>query len=150
MIKGVIIKKLNKYTDNRGWLCEIFRNNENTLKSAMGYVSETKSGVIRGPHEHQKQNDFFIFLGPGKFKLYLWENRKGQKSFHKLYTYEFGEGAAASVIVPAGVVHAYECISKKSGWVINLPDKLYKGKNKKGIVDEIRWEAQENSPFVIK
>jgi dTDP-4-dehydrorhamnose 3,5-epimerase len=149
MIEGVVIKKLNKYDDERGWLAEIFRNDEDSLKPVMGYISQTKPGVVRGPHEHKEQADFFIFAGPGKFKLYLWENRAGKENYRKLETYEFGEDNPASIIVPAGVVHGYKCISDKPAWVINLPDKLYKGEGKKEESDEVRWEGVDDSPFQI-
>lgn len=149
MFSEVIIKELKKNSDGRGWLTEIFRIDETDLKPEMGYVSITKPGVARGPHEHKNQSDFFVFLGPGKFRLYLWENRKGKENFRKLKTYEVGEGNPVSVIVPPGVVHGYKCISEESGMVINLPDKLHRGEGKKDEVDEIRWEADENSPFVI-
>lgn len=148
-MNDVIIKELKKNSDDRGWLTEIFRIDETGLKPEMGYVSITKPGVARGPHEHKNQSDFFVFLGPGKFRLYLWENRKDKENFRKLKTYEVGEGNPVSVIVPPGVVHGYKCISEEPGLVINLPDKLYMGEGKKDEVDEIRWEADENSPFVI-
>lgn len=149
MIKGIIIKELKKYKDERGWLAEIFRRDEIALNPAMGYVSMTKPGIIRGPHEHKNQSDFFIFLGPGKFRLYLWENRKANKNFRQKETYEFGEDNPASIIIPAGVVHAYKCISEIPAIVINLPDKLYKGERKKEEVDEIRWEITDDNPFVV-
>ncbi|MCG2698591.1 WxcM-like domain-containing protein, partial [Candidatus Parcubacteria bacterium] len=72
MINGVIIKKLNKYKDERGWLAEIFREDEDCYKPVMSYVSATNPGVVRGPHEHVKQSDCFVFVGPGDFELYLW------------------------------------------------------------------------------
>jgi dTDP-4-dehydrorhamnose 3,5-epimerase len=149
MFKGVIIKELKKYNDERGWLAEIFRSDETDLKLEMGYVSMTKPNVARGPHEHKEQADFFVFLGPGKFRLYLWENREGEENFRELQTYEFGEDNPASVVVPPGVVHGYKCISDVSGLVINFPDKLYRGEGKKEEVDEIRWEGVEGSPFKI-
>lgn len=148
MIEGVIINKLEKFDDNRGWLAEFFRNDQIDFDPAMGYVSETKSGVARGPHEHVSQSDFFVFL-IGKFRLYLWDNREGAKDYRKLETYDLGEDQAASVIIPPGVVHAYKCISDTSGIVINLPDKLYRGKNKSEEVDEIRWEDDTDSPFIL-
>jgi len=148
MIKGVKIKKLNTFFDERGWLTEVFRNDMTDFCPAMSYVSETKSGVIRGPHEHVRQSDFFVFL-IGKFRLYLWDNRKGVKNFRRLETIEVGDDNPVSVMIPPGVVHAYKCISKKPGLVINMPDKLFGGKGKKGKVDEIRWEDKD-SPFVVK
>ena len=149
MIKGVKITKLDKFNDERGWLAEFFRNDETDYKPVMGYVSQTKPGVARGPHEHLEQSDFFVFLS-GAFKLYLWDNREGAENYRKLEVVEVGEDNPCSVIVPPGVVHGYKCVSENSGLVINLPDKLYKGKDKKEEVDEIRWEAMEDSPFVIE
>lgn len=148
-MNGVIIKELKKNKDDRGWLAEIFRMDENSLNPAMCYVSITKPGVARGPHEHKNQSDFFVFMGPGKFRLYLWENREGKENFRELKTYEVGEGNPVSVIVPPGVVHGYKCVSEEPGLVINLPDKLYKGEGKRDKVDEIRCEGVDGSPFVI-
>lgn len=148
-MSDIIIKELKKNSDNRGWLAEIFRMDETNINPAMCYVSITKPGVARGPHEHKNQSDFFVFLGPGKFRLYLWENRKGKENFRELKTYEVGADNPVSVIVPPGVVHGYKCISEEPGLAINLPDKLYCGENKKDEVDEIRWETNNDSPFVI-
>jgi len=74
MIKDVIIKKINKNEDRRGWLAEIYRRDEIDFQPAMSYVSLTRPGVIRGPHEHKYQSDCFIFIGPGNFELHLiWD-----------------------------------------------------------------------------
>ncbi len=74
-IEGVLFKPLKQHADVRGWLIELFRDDEMPPEDQprMGYVSETLPGVARGPHEHVEQSDYFLFLGPGDFKLYLWE-----------------------------------------------------------------------------
>ena len=149
MIEGVIIKKLEKFTDERGWLSEIFRNDEMKYQPVMAYVSVTKPGVVRGPHEHKLQSDFFVFPGPGIFKLYLWDNRQGSELFRQEEILEVGESNPVAVLVPPGVVHGYKCVSTEPAYSINFPDKLYKGENKKEEVDEIRWEKDSNSPFKI-
>jgi len=148
-IEGVIIKKLTSHEDNRGYLTEIYREDEDTIKTAMCYVSFTKFNQIRGPHEHLEQTDFFIFLGSGDFELYLWDNRKKSKTFGNKIKITVGENNKVKVIVPPGVVHGYKSISKTGSVCINLPDKLYAGKNKKENVDEIRHENDENSKFKI-
>jgi dTDP-4-dehydrorhamnose 3,5-epimerase len=76
-IDGVIWRPLRKYQDGRGWLCELFRHDEAPpeFHPVMGYISLTERGVARGPHEHTGQADFFCFLGPSNFKMYLWDNR---------------------------------------------------------------------------
>jgi dTDP-4-dehydrorhamnose 3,5-epimerase len=149
MIEGVIIKKLEKLTDERGWLAEIFRNDEIKYQPAMAYVSVTNPGIVRGPHEHKAQSDFFVFLGPGTFNLYLWDNRKESKTFKQEDVLEVGENNQVAVIVPPGVVHGYKCISTEPAYSLNFPDKLYKGEGKKEEVDEIRWEKDLASPFKI-
>jgi len=150
MIKNLIVKELKKYDDERGWLCEIFREDEVDYKVPMIYISETKPNVVRGPHEHKEQSDLFVFIGPGKFKLYLWDNRKDSETYQEKMEIEGGEDNLISVIVPPGVVHGYKCISDIPAWGINLPNKLYRGKNKTEEIDEIRWEEDPNSPFKIK
>jgi dTDP-4-dehydrorhamnose 3,5-epimerase len=149
MIKDVIIKKLDKYEDERGWLSEIWRSDEINFRPEMSYVSLTNPGMIRGPHEHKFQTDIFAFLGPGNFEFFLWDNREDSPTFQENMKMEVGENNPSLIIVPPGIVHGYRCIGDKPAWCINLPDKLYKGENKKEEIDEIRWEQDPNSPFKI-
>ena len=148
-IAGVIIKELQKYNDDRGWLAEIYRDDETDFRPVMSYVSITKPGAARGPHEHVKQSDCFVFVGPGTFTLHLWDNRQNSPTYGEHFTAEYGEECPAAVIIPPGVVHGYKCVSKIPSLVINLPDALYGGQGKQEEVDEIRWEKDPNSPFKI-
>jgi len=155
MIKDVIIKKLHKNTDQRGWLAEYWRSDETDYKPVMSYVSVTKPGIIRGPHEHKEQSDCFVFLGPGNFELHLWDNRNGRRGLptsptnREYIKLEVGEDNPCLVIVPPGIVHGYKCISQIPAYSINLADKLYKGEGKREEIDEIRWENREDSPYKI-
>ena len=149
MIDGVIIKQSTKYEDARGWLAEFWCDDETDYRPVMGYVSVTKPGVVRGPHEHTKQSDCFVFLGPGDFELYLWDRRAGSATGGEYFKEIFGDKNPAMIIVPPGVVHGYKCVSNTDGWCINFPDKLYKGEGKKEEVDEIRWEEKPDSPYKI-
>lgn len=150
MIKDVLIRKIAKYSDERGWLAEVFRNDELDFKPTMSYVSLTKPGIVRGPHEHVAQSDCFIFVGPGTFRLYLWDRRQDSKTNGESLEIEVGENNPCLVIVPPGVVHGYKCISKIPAFSINFPNKLYKGLGKKEKIDEIRWEQDSTSPYQIK
>jgi len=149
MINGVIIKELKKFSDDRGWLTEIYRRDEIDLSPAMSYVSLTLPGVARGPHEHVYQSDYFIFIGPGNFRLHLWDRRADSSTKGEKMEIEVGENNPCTVLVPPGVVHGYQCISDVPALSINFPDKLYKGIAKKDEIDEIRWEQDENSPYKI-
>ncbi len=149
MIQNIVIKKLNKFEDARGWLAEIYRQDETSYRPSMSYVSVTEPRASRGPHEHERQTDCFIFLGPGDFELHLWDRQPGSQTEGQYMKLEVGEKNPTMVIVPPGVVHGYKCVSEKDGWCINLPDKLYKGEGKREAVDEIRWEDRKDSPYKI-
>jgi dTDP-4-dehydrorhamnose 3,5-epimerase len=149
MIEGVIIKELKKNEDERGHLMEIYRHDEVDYQVAMSYLSWTKPGVARGPHEHVYQSDYFIFPGPGTFRLYLWDRRLGSPTNGEKMTLDVGVDNPAVVIVPPGVVHGYQAISEEPALSINFPDKLYRGILKQEEVDEIRWEKDPNSPYQI-
>ena len=149
-ISDVIVKSLEEFRDKRGWLTEIYRLDVNHYQPCMGYVSYTRCADVRGPHEHIKQSDFFIFVGPGNFALYLWDNRPTSPSYKKFTKLIVGNTNKVSVLVPPGVVHGYKSISRKGSISINLPDRLYRGIDKKEDVDEIRHENDENSEFKIE
>jgi dTDP-4-dehydrorhamnose 3,5-epimerase len=149
MIKGVIIKKLEKFIDERGWLAEIYRSDEIDYQPVMSYISMTKPGIIRGPHEHVYQSDCFVFVGLGSFELHLWDRRTNSQTKGEYQKLKVGENNPTMVIVPPGVVHGYKCVSKIPAYSINLVDKLYKGEGKREEVDEIRWEAKDGSPYKI-
>lgn len=150
-IHDVVIRELTKYQDKRGWLTELFRSDEiePELLPAMSYISQTEPGIARGPHEHKDQADFFCFIGPSTFRLYLWDARPTSLTYGCKMVFEAGEQKPQSVIVPPGVVHAYRNVGTNSGWVINLPNKLYAGDKRKEPVDEIRHEDKPDSPFKL-
>jgi dTDP-4-dehydrorhamnose 3,5-epimerase len=148
-IDGVIWKPLRKYTDARGWLCELFRNDElpAAFHPVMAYISMTEPGIARGPHEHVDQADFFCFLGPSNFKMYLWDNRQGSPTYGNHQTDVVGADKPMALVVPVGVVHAYKNVGGECGLVFNAPNRLFKGPGRKQPVDEIRHEDDPDSPF---
>lgn len=150
-IDDVVIKPLKKFSDHRGWLIEIYRNDEvePVYRPVMMYVSETVPGVARGPHEHVEQTDIFGFIGPSTFKLYLWDNRESSRTRGNKMTVLVGEENPCSVLIPPGIVHAYKNVGSIPGWVMNCPNQLYAGEGKKGPVDEIRHEDRPDSPFIL-
>jgi dTDP-4-dehydrorhamnose 3,5-epimerase len=141
-INGVIIRDLRRFNDTRGWLAELFRNDEldPEFYPVMAYTSSTNPGVTRGPHEHVDQADLFCFLGPSNFKLRLWDNRAESDTYYNVITVVVGEDNPKSVLIPKGVVHAYQNVGSVSGIVFNCPNQLYMGVDKKAEIDEIRHE----------
>jgi dTDP-4-dehydrorhamnose 3,5-epimerase len=151
-IEGAIIKPAKKYIDERGWLVETFRHDEMDPRyyPVMSYTSLTLPGVVRGPHEHVEQSDLFLFIGPGNFKIYLWDNRKNSPTYWNRQIVFGGQDGGLSVLVPPGVVHAYKNVSDHASVVQNFPNQLFMGKDKKSPIDEIRHEDDPNTVFRVE
>lgn len=150
-IRDVIIYDLKKYHDERGWLAELFRldNLAEEFYPVMSYISLTKPGVQRGPHEHVDQADLFCFLGPSTFDLRLWDNREDSATYNNMVSLFVGEDNPKAVVVPKGVVHGYKNVGTTDGMVINCPNRLYMGEGKREPIDEIRHEDDPNTIYLM-
>ena len=148
-IDGVILAPLTPHCDHRGWLLEIYREDQLPAEyhPVMAYVSETLPGEVRGPHEHVEQTDYFAFMGPGDFLLCLWDSRGDSPTRGHRMKVVVGESNRQGVLVPPGVVHAYQNVGAVPGWVFNAPNRLYAGVGKREPVDEIRHEGRPDSPY---
>ena len=167
-ITGVCIFSIERTEDERGWLMELFRNDQllEEHQPEMSYISMTLPGIIRGPHEHEFQSDIFAFIGPGDFEVHLWERRVNEDEYpindvpltsdmlrerHYIYheKHRFGRQNPAAIIVPPGIVHAYKNISEEYGYTMNFPNQLYGGPGKKYPIDEMRYEEKHSSLFQL-
>ena len=151
-IKGVTIRRILRHEDPRGWLAEIYRQDEIDagVMPVMTYVSVTRPGIARGPHEHTEQTDMFAFIGPGNFKLLLWDPRPDSPTRGNRFAVIAGQDNPVVVTVPPGVVHGYRNISSQDGWVVNCPNRLFAGRHRKHPVDEIRHEDRKDSDFPME
>ncbi len=150
-IPGVICRPLVQYHDSRGWLAEIFRQDELDQEQVpvMAYLSVTQPGVGRGPHAHREQSDLFCFPGPGDFRLTLWDQRPESPAYGVRQEFVLGENCPGVVIIPPGVVHGYLNLSGHPGLVCNFANRLYKGPGRAEPPDEIRYENDPDSPFQL-
>jgi dTDP-4-dehydrorhamnose 3,5-epimerase len=148
-IDQIAMRSLKVFKDARGWLVELFRQDElvEDLWPMMTYVSQTLPGVTRGPHEHVLQTDGFAFIGPSDFKLFLWDTRPESPTVGRRTAVLVGESNPVAVWIPPGVVHAYRNVGSLPGLVFNSPNRLYAGRGKKEPIDEIRHEENEPGRF---
>ena len=150
-VDGVIWTDLKFYNDHRGWLCEFFRHDDldPAHHPVMAYMSMTRPGISRGPHEHVDQTDYFCFIGPSQFKVCLWDARSNSPTYGHRDIRIVGAGNPFALVIPPGVVHAYKNAGDTDGWVFNGANRLYKGWNRQEPVDEIRHEEQKDSPYQL-
>ncbi len=151
VIPDCTIRPFRVFTDSRGWLAEIFRKDdlEDAQFPAMGYISVTHAGVTRGPHEHAAQTDLFAFYS-GTFDLYLWDDRETSDSYGTKMHLSVGENDPIVILIPPGIVHAYRNSGTVDAVVLNLPNRLYAGRDKQEPVDEIRHEDRNDGRFLLE
>lgn len=147
-IEGCIVRPFHKFTDDRGWLAEIFRTDEleEPLHPQMGYISQTDPGVTRGPHEHREQTDLFAFFS-GSYTVFLWDDRIGSTTLGNCQVMKVGEANPVVLLIPPGVVHAYRNDGETAALVLNCPNRLYAGRGRVECVDEIRHEDRPDHRY---
>jgi len=150
-IDDVIIKELTIHKDDRGYLLELYRQDwlPEDFHPQMAYMSITNPGIARGPHEHMDQTDVFIFLAQSLFIVNLWDRRYNSDTEGNHISL-FNDEKNVLVVVPPGVVHGYINTAAHPSMVINCPSRLYKGKYYSEPIDEIRHEADPDSPYKME
>jgi len=91
MIEGVRTKRLKVIPDERGFLMEMLRcDDEMFEKFGQVYLTVAYPGVVKGWHYHKKQTDIFIPV-KGMFKLVLYDDREGSPTYGRINKFFIGE-----------------------------------------------------------
>ena len=133
-IDGVVIRPLARFEDARGWLVELYREDqlEPARHPVMAYASQTLPGVARGPHEHREQTDYFAFFGPGDFKVYLWDARPGEPTFGHELTLVAGQSEPAGRDRPARSGPRLQKRQPCARAGVQLPEPTIRGRGQEG------------------
>lgn len=146
MIEGVKIKKLKIISDDRGFLMEILRNDDEIFqKFGQIYMTMVKRGIAKGWHYHKVQDDYVVCVS-GKSLWVLYDTRKNSKTFGQVEEYVLAgpetEDKHILLKIPKGVIHGFTAVDCEQARVINIPTERYDYKNP----DEYRYPW--NSPKV--
>lgn len=125
LIEGVKLKPLVMNTDERGYLMEILRCDDEIFESfGQTYVSLNYPSVIRAWHYHKNQTDFFAIV-KGMVKVALYDARKDSTSYGRVQELFLGERNNVLLRIPAGVIHGYKTIGTEPSLLLNFPTKPY-------------------------
>ncbi|MEW5899916.1 MAG: dTDP-4-dehydrorhamnose 3,5-epimerase family protein [Acidobacteriota bacterium] len=125
MIDGVKTKKLRVIPDERGWVAEILRRDDELFEEfGQVYVTTTYPGVVKAWHKHEKQTDNIACIA-GMVKMALYDGRAGSPTFKEINEFYLGVHNPMLVQVPAGVYHGWTCVSREEAVVINVPTRTY-------------------------
>ncbi|MCX6355309.1 MAG: dTDP-4-dehydrorhamnose 3,5-epimerase family protein [Candidatus Aureabacteria bacterium] len=125
MIEGVKIKQLKANADERGYLQEVLRSDEEFFEGfGQVYVSLNYPGVVRAWHYHKKQVDFITII-KGMAKVVAYDAREGSPTFGEVNEFFVGDQNRILVRIPELVMHGYKTVGTEPCVIMNMPTKGY-------------------------
>jgi len=111
MIDGVKIKNLRIIADERGYLMEMLRSDDEIFRAfGQVYLSVVYPGVVKGWHYHKKQTDYFVVV-KGMTKVVLYDDRKDSATFGQIKEIFMGQLNPVLLAIPPLVWHGIKGIA---------------------------------------
>ena len=125
MIKGVKTKKLRVIPDERGWLMEILRADDEIFeKFGQVYVTTAYPNVVKAWHYHKKQTDNFTCI-KGMMKVALYDAREDSPTYKEINEFFLGEKNPILISVPPEVYHGFKAIGTETAYFLSIPTLPY-------------------------
>jgi len=125
LIEGVKVKNLCVNSDERGWLMEIFRVDDDIFKKfGQVYLTTAYCGVVKAWHYHKVQTDNFVCI-KGMMKVVLYDNRKDSPTYKKINEFFIGEKNYMLISIPPFVYHGFKAIGDETAFILNIPTETY-------------------------
>lgn len=141
MIEGIATKKLVRNADERGYLMEMLREDDEVFEHfGQSYVALNYPGVVRAWHYHKKQTDNFVCV-KGMVKVGLYDAREGSPTHGRVQEVFLGDNNPMLLKIPPGIFHGYKTIGTEPSLLINFPTGAYN----RAAPDEHRvpWDSPE-------
>ena len=125
LIDGVSIKNLKVIPDERGFLMEMLRSDDEIFTEfGQVYLSVAYPGVVKGWHYHKVQTDYFTVV-KGMLKVVLYDRRENSPTHGEINEFFMGERNPILISIPPGVVHGVKAIGGEAGYLVNCPNRTY-------------------------
>jgi dTDP-4-dehydrorhamnose 3,5-epimerase len=106
LLTGMRLIPLERFSDERGWFCEIRRDSLLPRPTRQTNVSFSRKGVIRGLHYHERgQDDLFVCL-EGMARVVVLDRESNEALF-----LDIGEDNQVAVWVPGYHAHGFEALT---------------------------------------
>jgi dTDP-4-dehydrorhamnose 3,5-epimerase len=97
---------LTRHEDDRGWFAELARASALPKPFVQANLSQSRKGVIRGLHYHERgQDDLFVCLA-GMVRVVVLDRESGE-----VFTEDIGDDNPVALYVPGTLAHGYEALS---------------------------------------
>jgi dTDP-4-dehydrorhamnose 3,5-epimerase len=140
LIDGVIVKELTVISDERGFLMEILRSDDDIFSDfGQVYVTAAYPGVVKAWHYHKKQVDSFTVVS-GMAKFVLYDQREDSRTKGEVNEFFVGDRSPFLIRIPPGVYHGFKAIGNSPAVALNIPNSTYDYENP----DEQRVDPHDN------
>jgi dTDP-4-dehydrorhamnose 3,5-epimerase len=141
MIDGIIVKQLKRHADERGYLMEMLRGDDEIFeKYGQSYIALNYPGVIRAWHYHKKQNDFWV-CAKGMIKAVVYDGREGSPTYGEVNEFFMGDNNPILLKIPIGTMHGYKTVGVEPSLLINFPTESYDPRNPDEFREE--WNSEK-------
>ena len=128
MINGVKTKELKVIPDERGWLMEILRCDDDIFKKfGQVYLTTAYPGVVKAWHFHKKQTDNLTCIR-GMMKVVLYDSRKDSPTYKEVDEFFIGEKNPLLIGVPPLVYHGFKAVGIETAYFLSVPTEPYNHK----------------------
>jgi dTDP-4-dehydrorhamnose 3,5-epimerase len=124
-IEGLQVKNLQVIPDERGWLMEILRSDDDIFeKFGQVYITTAYPGVVKGWHYHKIQTDNFTCIH-GMMKVVLYDSRENSPTYRNIMEFFVGEKKPILISVPPLVYHGFKGIGTETAYFLSIPTEPY-------------------------
>ncbi len=125
MIEGVVIRQLRIIPDDRGYLMEILRDDDEMFGGfGQAYVTACYPGIVKAWHAHRRQFDNICCV-QGTAKLGLFDDREDSPTSGQTQTIILGRLNPVLVQVPPLVWHGFTPTGPETILMLNIPTQHY-------------------------
>ncbi|MCL6563988.1 MAG: dTDP-4-dehydrorhamnose 3,5-epimerase family protein [Firmicutes bacterium] len=128
-IAGVVVKKLVRHHDDRGFFQEILRDDDGLLRRfGQASLSMSYPGVIKAFHYHERQDDLWFFPS-GMAQVVLYDLRPDSPTRGITQVLYAGEHNPILILIPVGVAHGYRVLGPDPATIIYFTTESYRPEN---------------------
>ncbi len=125
MIAGVIVKELRRHVDERGYLMEILRSDDECFAGfGQAYISAAFPGIVKAWHAHRNQTDNMCCVC-GMVRFGLYDDRPESPTYGQTQSIVGGDLHPVLVQIPPLVWHGYMPLGDDVAVVLNIPTRTY-------------------------
>ncbi len=125
-IEGVVVKKLVRHPDDRGFFQEILRDDDALLRNfGQASLSMSYPGVIKAFHYHERQDDLWFFP-VGAAQVVLYDQRIDSPTHGVTQVLYPSEMNPLLVVIPVGVVHGYRVLGQTPLMIVYFTTESYR------------------------